>query len=172
MVAIERGFAATSRGAVLIDRIKADPRLTACEIRVVAYDSDDVRVSLRSEGEASAILATVGPGPAVAPLDQRGTRREQRFKIVEGIEVQIDGNAASLVNLSTVGAQVVSPVILKPNQHIRFTLVDPPRQTRCRAAVAWAALEIPKGTAHYRAGIEFFGADQESMARFIQTNKK
>lgn len=180
MVAIERGFAATSRGAALIDRIKADPRLTACEIRVVAYDSDDVRVSPRSKEDASAILATIGPGPAVAvavpatvaPLDQRGTRRAQRFMIVEGIEVQIDGNAASLINLSTIGAQVVSPAILKPNQHIRFTLVDPPRQTRCRAAVAWAALEIPKGTARYRAGIEFFGADQESMARFIQANKK
>ena len=147
---------------------------------MVASDSDDVRVSPRSEGEASAILATNAPGPAVAeivppavaPLDQRGTRRAPRFQIVEGIEVQIDGNAAALVDLSTLGAQVISQVILKPNQRIRFTLVDPPRQTRCRAAVAWAAFEIPKGTACYRAGIEFFGADQEFVARFIQANKK
>ena len=37
VIALERLFAATSRGAALINRIKADPALSA-EIRVVSHD--------------------------------------------------------------------------------------------------------------------------------------
>ncbi len=37
-VVLERLFAATSRGAALINRIKADPDLTFAEIRIVAHD--------------------------------------------------------------------------------------------------------------------------------------
>ena len=56
----------------------------------------------------------------------------------------IDGNAATLVDLSTVGAQVVSPTILKPNQRVRMALPDDQRQRRAfNAAVAWASFEIP-----------------------------
>src|SRR5262245_31237601 len=62
VVAIERLFAATSRGAALINRIKADPHLTNAEIRVVSRDSDYMRVSPRA-------------APVAQPLDQRGTRR-------------------------------------------------------------------------------------------------
>ncbi len=180
MVAIERGFAATSRGATLIERVKADPRLTACEIRVVAYDSDYARVSPRSEEQASAVLAAVAPGPAVvhavppavAPLDQRGTRRAPRVRVADGVEVRIDGNKASLVDLSPVGAQVISPTILKPNQRVSFTLAGPTKPARCRAVVAWASLELPQGVPHYRAGIEFFDADQAAVTRFIEAHKK
>ena len=151
VVALERVFAATSRGAALINRIKADPTLTACEIRIVAYDSNYVRV---------------------APLDQRGTRRAPRVGIVDGVEVQIDGNPAFLVNLSLVGADVVSVTILKPNQHVRVTLANPRRPMRIRSAVVWELFEMPKGIPRYRAGIEFFDADQDAVARFIEANKR
>jgi len=184
IVALERGFAATSRGAALINRIKADPALTDCEIRIVAHDSSYARVSPRRAGEAGpgAAGATSAPAPAVAvadaptpiaaPLDQRGTRRAPRFTIVDGVEVQVDGNAALLVNLSVVGAQVVSPTILKPNQRVRMTLADATRPMRCSAGVAWASFEIPKGVPRYRAGIEFFDADPDALTKFIDAKKK
>jgi hypothetical protein len=180
VVALERVFAATSRGAALINRIKADPALTACEIRIVAHDSSYARVSPRRAEEAGPSPGAAAPAlavaetssPAVAPLDQRGTRRAPRFNIVDGVDVQIDGNPASLVNLSLVGAQVISPTILKPNQRVRLTRADPTRPIRLNAVVAWASLEIPKGIPRYRAGIEFFDADQEAMTRFIEANKK
>ncbi|HXH24628.1 MAG TPA: hypothetical protein VNI78_05215, partial [Vicinamibacterales bacterium] len=47
VVALERLFAATSRGAALINRIKADPALTGCEIRIVAHDSPYARTPVR-----------------------------------------------------------------------------------------------------------------------------
>ena len=179
VVALERLFAATSRGTALINRIKADPSLTACEIRIVAHDGDLARVAPRRNGESagaggtSAAAVVEAPRPAAAaPLDQRGTRRAPRFRIADGVEVQIDGNPAALVDLSLVGAQVVSSTILKPNQRIRVMLPNGAPPVRVSAAVAWASFEIPKGTARYRAGVEFFDADQAVLARFIEANKK
>lgn len=46
------------------------------------------------------------------------------------------------------------------------------QQTRCGATIAWAAFEIPKGTTRYRAGVSFFSADEKSVLRFIEANKK
>ena len=42
VVALERLFAATSRGAALINRIKSDSTLVDAEIRIVSHDSDYV----------------------------------------------------------------------------------------------------------------------------------
>jgi hypothetical protein len=174
VVAVERMFAASSRGAALINRIKADPSLGACEIRIVAHDTEYSRVSPRRNGDAGAASSAVAiaEAPAApAPLDQRGTRRAPRFKIAEGVELQIDGNPAALIDLSLVGAQVVSPTILKPNQRVRVSFVSGARPVRFSAAVAWASFEIPKGGPRYRAGIEFFDPDQAAVHAFLESKK-
>jgi hypothetical protein len=165
VVALERLFAATSRGAALIRRIKDDPSLDDCEIRVVAHDSAYSRVSRRSPRP--------GAREDVAPrLDPRGTRRAPRFGVANGVEVLIDGNPASLVTVSAVGAEVVSASILKPNQRVRIWLHDPARPIRFSGAVVWAQFEIPKEGPRYRAGIEFHDADPEAVSRFIGANRK
>jgi hypothetical protein len=92
--------------------------------------------------------------------------------MAEGIEVVVDGKPASLVDLSVVGAMVVSPTILRPNQRLRMSLPDAARPIRFSAGVAWAAFEMPKTGPRYRAGIEFFDADREAVGRFIDANKK
>src|SRR5262245_50160665 len=48
IIVLERTFAATPRGTALINRIKADPTLESSEIRVMAPDSDAVRVLPRT----------------------------------------------------------------------------------------------------------------------------
>ena len=178
LVALDRLFAATSRGAALINRIKADPSLGGCEIRVVSHDSDYSRVSARRPAEGAptpaAVAVAEAPAPAPpAPLDQRGTRRAPRFKLRESIEVTVDGNPAVLVDVSVIGAQVVSQSILKPNQRVRMSLPQTPRPIRFSAGVAWAAFEMPKGkpTPHYRAGVEFFDADTDAIGQFIDARK-
>jgi len=177
VVLIERGFAETPRGMALIKRIKADPTLAACNIRIVAPDGRDTRSAAPgaatgvSPSSPAAVATAVGTvAEAAATLDQRGTRRAPRAVMPEGIDVQIDGNPATLVNLSPLGAQVISPTSLKPGQRVRFTLPDPTRPARCRGTVAWAAFEIPKGLARYRAGIEFVDADQAAVERFIRAH--
>jgi hypothetical protein len=180
-VVLERLFAATSRGAALIKRIKADPSLTACEIKIVAHDGKPLTPK-KNKKETSAPAEPAAPpdpppAPAApsaapaAPLDQRGTRRAPRFAIVSGVEVLIDGKPAALINLSVVGAQVVSPTILKPNQRVRMVLQDPDGPIRCMAGVAWAAFEMPRSGPVYRAGIEFFDAEAGPLDKFIAANK-
>ena len=68
------------------------------------------------------------PKPA---LDQQGTRRAPRIPIKDGVEVAVDGNPAALVDLSTVGAQVVSPTVLKPNQRVRVMMGDGKTAVKC-----------------------------------------
>ena len=164
VIALETQFAATSRGAALIKRIKADPKLRKCEIRVVSLEGD-------SEEFSQSEPTLRGAETEAVKLDQRGTRRAQRAKIVDGVEVLIDGSPAMLIDLSVVGAQVVSPTILRPNQRVRMILPDEERPIRCVAGVAWAAFEMPKSGPRYRAGIEFFDAESGNLDRFIEQNK-
>jgi hypothetical protein len=165
VIALEKQFAATSRGAALIKRIKADPKLRKCEIRVVSHEGESEDVE--QPEPASQSVEAAPP----AKLDQRGTRRAPRVKIVDGVEVLIDGSPAVLIDLSVVGAQVVSPTILRPNQRVRMILPDEERPIRCVAGVAWAAFEMPKSGPRYRAGIEFFDAESGNLDRFIDQNK-
>ena len=166
VIALEKQFAATSRGAALIKRIKADPKLRKCEIRVVSHEGDGEDVP-QPEAPPQGVDADAAP----VKLDQRGTRRAPRVKIVDGVEVLIDGSPAVLVDLSVVGAQVVSPTILRPNQRVRMILPDEERPIRCVAGVAWAAFEMPKTGPRYRAGIEFFDAESGNLDRFIDQNR-
>lgn len=68
VIALERLFAATSRGAALINRIKADPALAGAEIRVVSVDGT-YRVSPRRTfaPPAPSPLSTP-PAPAASPV--------------------------------------------------------------------------------------------------------
>jgi CheY-like chemotaxis protein len=164
VVALERDFAATSRGTALINRIKADPSLTGCEIRIISHNGADPTVA--------AVEAPPVPTMVSAPLDQTGTRRAPRFNIADGYEVQVDNKPATLINLSLVGAQVVSPTILKPNQRVRFILADKPKPIRIGSVIAWASFELPKGNPRYRAGVEFLDGDQALVQKIIDANRK
>jgi hypothetical protein len=176
VVALEKVFASTSRGSALINRIKADPSLRDCDIRIVSHESEPSRSpSRQTQAAVDAAVAVVEAPPAAAakgPLDQRGTRRAPRYSIVDGVDVWIDGNPAKLQDLSIVGAMVVSPTILRPNQRVRMSLPDQNRPVRFSAGVAWASFEMPKGGPRYRAGIEFYDADPVALNKFIESNKK
>ena len=175
LVALERSFASTTRGAALINRIKADPKLASCEIRIVAHDSDYSRVAAGGSppnNDRAAVAVAEAPAPAAPPLDQRGTRRAPRVRVVEGVEVMVDGNAATLVDVSVVGAQVISVTILKPNQRVRISINDGKKAIRVSAGVAWASFELAKSGPRYRAGIEFFDAESDPLQKFIDSKKQ
>jgi hypothetical protein len=159
-------FAATPRGAALITRIKADKTLTDSEIRVIAHDSDFTRVVPRVP-----IGGAAAPAPA-APLDQRGTRRAPRVKMKGVVNALVDGKAATVADLSTVGAQVISPTILKPNQKFKMTLKDDQATIQFAAEIAWSSFEIPPGSPpRYRAGVNFVDADPVEVDAFAERHK-
>lgn len=172
LVAMQDEFSATSRGIALINRIKDDPTLVNCEVRVMARDAAQNRVAVKRGGSGGgAVAVEEQPKPA---LDQKGTRRAARVRIKDGVEVAVDGNPAALVDLSAVGAQVVSPTILKPNQRVRVVLGDSKNPVKCAGAVAWAAFEMPKGMpTRYRAGIDWgITAEGPNVETFATKNKK
>ena len=163
VVALEGAFAETRRGAALINRLKADPALSASEIRIVSTDGRPSTMAVAPTPPA--------PPPSVvaraAPLDKRGTRRAPRFKIALGIEIAVDGKTAALMDLSTVGAHVVSPTVLKPNQRIRLTFTDDQAAIRVAAVVVWASFEMPpKIGPRYRAGLDFLDANAAAIDAF------
>ena len=173
LVAMEDEFSATSRGLALINRIKDDPSLGGVEVRVMARNAAQNRVAVKRGSHKSGTHAVAVVEPKKA-LDQRGTRRALRSRIKDGVEIAVDGNPAALVDLSTVGAQVVSPTVLKPNQRVRVVMGDGRAAVKCSGAVAWASFEMPKGLpTRYRAGIDFGEtADGTNVDRFAQKHKK
>ena len=160
VVTFERMFAVTPRGVAMINRIKSDPALRDSEIRVLAHDSDYQRVVPRAV-------------PAKAPaLDQRGTRRAPRFKMAPNVTAQVAGKTATLIDLSVVGAQIVSPAALKPNQQVAVALPAGAGSAPFTASVVWTSFEIPPGGApRYRAGLDFPDADAELVGSFCERHK-
>jgi len=188
LVVLERLFAATPRGAALINRIKSDPDLAHAEVRVMSHTGDYTRQVVKptatrppaaaggSAASAAAQTAAASMATQEAPkaLDWHGTRRSPRFRVRAGLEVQLDGNPAAVVDLSTTGAQVISPTVLRPNQKVRITLPNEDFLLRFRGAVAWAKFELPKAssqTAQYRAGVEFTDGDAAAIDSVIHRNR-
>jgi hypothetical protein len=86
--------------------------------------------------------------------------------VPNGREAVVNGEATSLVNVSVCGAQVISPMVLRPMQQVRVALPDDAEAIRLRAAIAWSVFERSDRTGEtcYRAGVEF----QEGYADVLQ----
>lgn len=187
LIVLERLFAATPRGAALINRIKTDPQLAHADVRIMSHTGDYTKqVSMPAAVETPAATAATsaagssGPAPgsvataeAPRPLDWHGTRRAARYRLRPGVEIQLDGNPANIVDLSTCGAQVVSTSVLRPNQKVRVSIPNEDFVMRFRAAIAWAKFELPNPTEppRYRAGVEFADADPAAVEAFCDKNK-
>ncbi len=173
LVAMQDDFADSSRGQALINRIKDDATLSAVEVRVMAKNAAQNRVAVK-RGSHGGTATAVAEDEAKPALDVKGTRRATRVRIKDGVEVSVDGNTAALVDLSTVGAQVVSPTVLKPNQRVRVILGDGKNAVKCAGSIAWAAFEMPKGMpTRYRAGIDWgLTPEGPSVDAFSKKNKK
>lgn len=185
LIVLERLFAATPRGAALINRIKTDPQLAHAEVRVMSHAGDYTRVVLRpsapppegappgASGGTAVAAAPSPPAEAARPLDWHGTRRAPRVRVRDGVEIQLDGNPASVVDLSTVGAQVLSSTVLRPNQKVRVSIPNDDFVMRFRGAIAWAKFELSRGETppRYRAGVEFADADAPAMDAFCDKHR-
>jgi hypothetical protein len=171
IVALEIEFSATSRGTALINRIKDDPDLESCDVRVIAHDGVLNRVAKKKRSSGSHIaVALAEPKPA---LDPTGTRRAERTAIRQGVEISIDGNVVTLVDLSIVGAQVLSPKMLKPNQRVRLAFTDGNAIIKCSGMIVWASFEMPKGLpTRYRAGIDLTTDDSRGLTAFAERHRK
>ena len=192
LVIIERGFSTTPRGVALIRRLKADPALEPTMIQVESADAavaspsietvattdvnaaaetaDTIEIVQTIEPIAAIAAAVPAPESAVerpAALDS-GTRRAPRVSPDDSFEVTVDGTRATLLDISTVGARLLTSVAVRPNQRVRVSFADKAGTIRCSATVVWASFEIPKDAGpRYRVGVDFVNPETAKLDVFI-----
>lgn len=182
VVAMEESFAVSPRGEALVGRIMDDPALQSCEIRVLADTREasgpNGTGALDAPAEVTSDVPTIAvPLAAAQPaLDFRGTRRVIRQRMADGLAVTVDGNPAVLVDLTTLGAQVLSRIVLRPNQRVRLLLpegiTDAKKVLRCQGSVVWASFEMPAGQPpRYRAGLRLSGVDLDALQAFVDRHR-
>jgi hypothetical protein len=177
LVAVDAFFAQTLTGAAFIERVEK-LAIADSEIRLIARIEGSWVTTSRGQrtevGMPSAPPIVTASAPPVvaasAPVTAAyiaavSTRRAPRFLVRDPLDVVVENGSASLIDISILGAQVVSGPVLRPNQKIKLALPDTRDLLHVMAHVAWSTFEKPKiiTDPYYRAGIEFTGAAQEAL---------
>ena len=128
-------------------------------------------------GKIAQILATYvshrlrikGAQPAGPPQTHVPPRRAPRIKIQSGTMVVVDDAKGALIDLSVLGAQVVSPHVLRPNSAVRLILPSETGGLSCAARVVWVLVEQNHNDSHalYRTGIQFTDAKTGELEAFF-----
>ena len=186
LVVLERLFAATPRGAALINRIKSDPQLAHAEVRVMSHTGDYTRqvvkpsAAVRRRPAGRAGTTATAPQPSGSPVATEEAPQAARLaRHAPRAALPRRGRASSCsstaipprsIDLSTVGAQVISPTVLRPNQKVRITHAR--STTSCCASAARSpgpsssCRKPPVKAPQYRAGVEFTDADADGDRQF------
>jgi hypothetical protein len=167
VIALERLFAASPRGAALIARIKADRELDHSEIRILSHDTSYQRVSRRRHEMPP---PQVHPKPP-ARLDS-GTRQAPRFPMTETAPASVNDTPARLVDLSVLGVQLVGRDELRPRQPVSVGLGSGGGAITTAGTVVWARLELSRKGPSYRAGVEFIDPDRDAIDAYIKAHKE
>ena len=83
--------------------------------------------------------------------------------------MEIDGDAAVLIDLSVGGAQVISAKELEVNHVAKVSLLSDEIPTSCDGRIVWSWVEphVKGRPPRYRAGIAFIKADEAALEVFI-----
>jgi len=111
------------------------------------------------------------PRKAATPADPSTfwpARQARRVKVQKGT-VAVDGAHSTLIDLSTHGAQVLSPRAIKPNCSVRLLLPSDSGGLSCDARVVWVIVEKSQDrpNAMYRAGVQFTDVDTPGVEAFL-----
>lgn len=149
LLVIERVLAEIPAGQEFLERFR-EANATA-EIRILNGDADGLPTILNQAVSHPAHLAL---RTASQPIGRVTGRRALRVQMPSHAAATVNGVEVKLVNVSPLGAQIVSPSILKPGQHITAML---PGNPRLRGTVVWCAFELSSDThrPEYRAGLSF-----------------
>ena len=181
LVAVDALFAQTPPGTAFVERIEK-----------LAIADGDIRLIVQLEGRwvtaprssrpgvvsvsspavvtmsAPAVVAASAPAVVAARMVALNTRRAPRFLVRDPLNAVVENGSAGLVDISVLGAQVVSGPALRPNQKIKIALPDTGEMLHAIAHVAWSTFERPRlvTDAHYRAGLEFTGTAQQALENY------
>jgi hypothetical protein len=172
VVAVDAIFAQTAAGAAFIDRVDALGFAGTTIMLVAQHDGRWMTVARGS-------VRTPTPGRPAMPMvphvvarhvETVNTRRAPRFLVRGPLDVIVESGSANLVDMSVLGAQVVSLPALRPRQKIRVGLTDADETLNLVASVAWSMFERPQLQVepYYRVGLEFSGAAQQTLEAYRQ----
>lgn len=97
------------------------------------------------------------------------SRQARRVKVTGAVEVLIDGVASTLLDLSALGAQIMSPTVLRPNRCVRIALPSASGRLTCEGRIVWAQLESARAqtSAMYRAGVRFVDVNPGDITTLV-----
>jgi PilZ domain-containing protein len=100
---------------------------------------------------------------------QTAQRKARRVKMLDGTVIIIDNMDGTLVDLSSLGAQVVSSSAIKPNSAVRLILPTEAGGITCEARVVWVNVERNTGSRSpiYRAGMQFTDVKTGELDGFL-----
>jgi PilZ domain len=168
VVAIESQLAHSGEGRAFIDRLKA-ASIQGCELHLIAYVNGRWTTSL--VGAAPIEVAAPVAARVAAPVAAVNTRRVPRFPLLASRAAVVDGKETNLVDMSVMGAQVVSLPVLKPNQRLKISLPDEgDEELHLTGYVAWAMFERRDlgSQPQYRAGMEFTDAAAQALEKYCR----
>ncbi len=113
------------------------------------------------------VKSTASVTDPAAPPKQRQARR---VKMLDGTTVVVDNVEGMLVDLSTLGAQVLSPRAMRPNSAVRLVLDSDTGNVACSGRVVWVIVEHQPSSqsALYRAGVEFTDVKQGELDGYLE----
>ena len=172
-IAMDTQFAHSSNGRAFADKLQQMP-IDGSEVFIVSFDNGRWSM-LPIEGPAApAIRSATVSAANIAAADVKltlNTRRVPRFAVTDPLAAVVDGKKTSLVDMSVMGAQVVSAPPLRPNQVLRIELPDQDdTMLQLRAHIAWSAFQTSNDTVapYYRAGMEFTDASAQLLEGYCR----
>jgi hypothetical protein len=132
----------------------------ACKIVEMLIDHAMLRLTTRRATPAHAAAPSETQPAVYSPA-----RQARRLKVQKGIDVTLDGADSSLVDLSSIGAQILSPLAMPPNRMVKMTLRTKDAALACKGRVMWARFEQPSRTAaaRYRVGVKFTDIEAKAL---------
>jgi hypothetical protein len=162
LIIIDAIFLQTPAGHGFLERIKL-LSLPKVVLQAAVFDRGNWTMTSIDQPPPAPVVA---PSPRItavtAGLD---TRRAPRFLAQDIADALAEGLSIQVVNLSVLGAQIISQPLMRPNQKIRIGLPDAMGALQLTASVAWSVFEKPATAPapHFRVGMEFNDATRDML---------
>jgi len=166
VVAVESQFAESGAGKAFVDRLRA--LMQDSDIQLLKKGDGGWTTASANGGAAAAKAAAARP--AEGELAGLNTRRAPRYLVVEPADAAVDGTTINIVDVSVLGAQVISELVMRPRQRVKITIQEGDAGIRVAGRVAWSVYEklrdhpLPR----YRVGMEFDDGTKQELEEFLK----
>ncbi len=167
LIIIDALFLQTPQGRGFVERVH-QLGLSKVVLQAAVFDRGRWTMAPIDQQPAPAPKASSARITAVsAGLD---TRRVPRFLVQTMADAMAEGSTIRVIDLSILGAQIISQPMLRPNQKLKVGLPDESAPLQLTANVAWSlfekAAESPQP--YFRVGMEFNNAVREALEDYCR----